>query len=129
VRAGVGLGDSSIKDFSFGMTVVIEFGDSVDTMDIKFTFSDLLLELQLMMKMRVASLMNMQVDGLSTSGCLLSTVEEMELSDLLISMGDVEIDIKTTTLTSSARWLYGGTQVSELRTSTQSRYPTSSAQT
>ncbi|GMI40711.1 hypothetical protein TeGR_g11842 [Tetraparma gracilis] len=114
VRAGVGLGDSSIKDFSFGMTVVIEFGDSVDTMDIKFTFSDLLLELQLMMKMRVASLMNMQVDGLSTSGCLLSTVEEMELNDLLISMGDVEIDIKTTTLTSSARWLYGGTQVSEL---------------
>ena len=96
------------------MKLVIQFGDSIDTMDIKFKFKDLLLELQLMMKMRVATLMNMQVQGMSTSGCMLSTVEEMELIDLIIGMGDVEIDIATTTLTSSTRWLYGGTNVSQL---------------
>ncbi|GMH57432.1 hypothetical protein TrST_g9630 [Triparma strigata] len=113
MNMGVGLG-SPDNQFKFGMKVIIKFGEAHDEMDISFAFSDLEVLLKLMMKMEVAPLMNFRLEQLMINGCLASAMNEVGLKDLQISMGDVEVDIKTVTNSGSTRWLYGGTMVSEL---------------
>ena len=114
VRAGIGLGDKDVGNFGFGMKVVIEFGESIDELDVKFRFSDLSIVLEALVKVEVATLMNMRLKQMSNPSCLMSTLDTMALEEMSISMGDAEIDIGVTTLSSSTRWLYGGTKVSAL---------------
>eukprot|EP00518_Triparma_eleuthera_P017133 CAMPEP_0197550314 /NCGR_PEP_ID=MMETSP1320-20131121/3942_1 /TAXON_ID=91990 /ORGANISM="Bolidomonas sp., Strain RCC2347" /LENGTH=1691 /DNA_ID=CAMNT_0043110667 /DNA_START=86 /DNA_END=5157 /DNA_ORIENTATION=+ len=113
MNTGVGLGaqDNQLK---FGMKVIIEFGDAHDEMDISFAFQNLEVMLELMLKMEVAPLMNFRLEQLMTNGCLASTMNQVQLNDLQIAMGDAEIDIKVATNTGNTRWLYGGTKVSDL---------------
>ncbi|GMH92439.1 hypothetical protein TL16_g12349, partial [Triparma laevis f. inornata] len=113
MNMGVGLG-SQDNQFKFGMKVIIDFGEAHDEMDISFAFADLEVTLELLMKMEVAPLVNFRLEQLLTTGCLASTMNDVQVKDFQIAMGDVEVDIKTITNSGNTRWLYGGTSVSGL---------------
>ena len=100
---------------SLGLSIVIDFGETThDEINIQMSFSELELALELLMKLRTADIMNMKLETFGEVTCIGSSIEEMNLNQLTMSMGEATIDIEINTNSGIAHWIFGGTKTADL---------------